>query len=148
MDVCPHSDMIDAILERQDAIESENIKEKIAREKFSERFDFHVKTEEEWKKELGDRLKAGDDRMRKIEESVTALNRLVDAFDGFKKTLSIVMWFVTGIVGIMLWIFNEKNADIKATQDTLIKHSITLERLVTSQKDLEKDFRFELGKKN
>lgn len=141
---CPHADMIDAIIDRQDILETDQIKDRAARERFSDRIDSHMKYEDEFKKEMGERFKAGDERMGNIEQQIGSLNRLVDAFDGFQKTLRITGYFAGAVVAIVLWIFTEKNADIKVSQDTLIKHSIALEKLVSSHQELEKDFRREI----
>ncbi len=136
---CPHGEIMDAIIERQDRLET-------AHGNFSNRIDSHMEYEDKFKQEILDRFKAGDNRMGNIETEVISLNRLADAFDGFKKALHLVGWFAGAVIGLFMWILLEKNADIKATQDTLIKHSIALEKMVDSHKELETDVRREFDR--
>ncbi len=136
---CPHGEVMDAILERQDKLQS-------AHDHFTHRIDRHMEYEDEFKKEMTDRFKAGDDRMVKIEGDISALSRLADAFEGFKKALNMIGWISGAVLALFMWILLEKNADIKATQETLVKHAITLEKMVGSHQELERDMRREFDR--
>ncbi len=136
---CPHGEIMDAIIERQGRLE-------LAHENFTVRIDRHMEYEDEFKKEMTDRFKAGDDRMANIETEVISLNRLADAFEGFRKALHLVGWFAGAVLALFMWILLEKNADIKATQETLIKHAIALEKIVDSHQELERDVRREFDR--
>jgi hypothetical protein len=101
----------------------------------------HIKGEDDFKVEMTDRFKAGDERMANIEREISTLNQLVAAFDGFKRSLNIIAALSLAVLSIFLWILNEKNSDIKATQETLMKHSVALEKTIASHQELEKDTR-------
>ena len=133
---CPHGDLMDAIIDRQGRMEDE----------YRSEIRDHMKNEDDFKREMTDRFKAGDDRMSNIETDIGSLKNLVAVFDGFRKSLNIIATMGGAIMLLFLWILLEKNADIKATQDTLLKHSVALEKLVYSHQELEKDVRRELDR--
>lgn len=147
---CSQGDTIDGILERQDEFDQSLMRQAMSSERFAERIDSHMAAEEAFKTEMRDRFKSGDDRMANIEAEIVALNKLVDAFDGFKRALmlgsKVAFWLGSALIGIALWVFTEKHANDKIISDTIVKHSIALERMVNSHQELERDTRRELDR--
>ncbi len=138
---CHQAETIDAIIERQDDFDQALTKQTVAHEHFSKRIDDHMHYEDQFKGEILKRFDSGDERMNNIEAQITGLNRLADAFDGFQKTLKVAGIIGAALVGTLLWIFAEKNGDIKAQQEVLIEHTATLRTMVASHQELERDYR-------
>ncbi len=106
----------------------------------------HIKEEEENKKHFMQLLDSGDARMDRIESDLSSLNKLVDMFEGFGKSMKIVIVLGGCVLSLFLYLLLEKSNDMKSMQEIQIKHSIALERMLASHQELERDFRRDIGR--
>lgn len=104
----------------------------------------HITREDEHKDAFAKSFARGEIRMDKIEEDLAVLHKLLSVFEGFTKSFKVICYLGGAIMAMFLWILFEKNSDIKLVQDTLLKHTVTLERLVVSHAELERDFNREV----
>ncbi len=112
------------------------------------KIDEHIDEEDRNKAHFKGIFKAGEERMDKIEGNITNLNKLVDIFEGFSKSIRIIMYLGGVILAMFIWILFQKNDeiisishDIKAVQATLVPITVSLEKTIQAHQELEKDFR-------
>ncbi len=104
----------------------------------------HIEREDAHKEAFESSFARGEERMDKIEQDLAVISKLVGVFEGFTRSFKTISYLAGAVMALFLWILLEKNNDIKNTQETLLKHTVTLERLVVSHGELERDFRREI----